>query len=68
MLAANRLFYSLKKSVHLKEPVATDEAGTIYSTYIVPVLTYGSETWALPISDETLLAAFEREDAQKLYV
>ena len=32
-----------------------------YSTYIVPVLTYGSETLTLSKSDETLLAAVERK-------
>ena len=47
MLTANPSFCSL-------------ELG-IYSTYIVPVLTYASETWTLSKSDETLLGAFKRK-------
>ena len=38
----------------------------MYSTYIVPVLTYASETWTLSKSDETLLAAFERKMLRRI--
>ena len=38
----------------------------LYSTYIVPVLTYASETWTLSKSDEALLAAFERKMLRRI--
>ena len=60
MLAANRSFYSLKSQFNSKNLSRRSKLG-IYSTYIVPVLTYASETWTLSKYDETLLAAFERK-------
>ena len=60
MLAANRSFYSLKNQFTSKNLSRRTKLG-LYSTYIVPVLTYASEIWTLSKSDETLLVAFERK-------
>ena len=61
MLAANR--YSLKNQSTLKN---LSRRTKLISTYIVPVLTYASETWTLSKSDETLLAAFERKMLRRI--
>ena len=60
MLATNRFFYSLRNHFTSNNLSRRTKLG-LYSTYIVPVLTYASETWTLSKSDETLLAAFERK-------
>ena len=39
----------------------------IYKTLIRPVVTYGSKTWTLTISDENLLRIFERNIPRKIY-
>ena len=65
MLAANRSFYSLKNQFTSKDLLRRTKLG-LYSTYIVPVLTYASETWTLTKSDETLLAAFERKMLRRI--
>jgi hypothetical protein len=39
----------------------------IYKTLIRPVVTYGSETWALTKSDENLLKILERKILRKIY-
>ena len=46
MLAANRSFYSLKNQFTSKNLSRRMKLG-VYSTYIVPLLTYASETWTL---------------------
>ena len=65
MLAANRSFYSLKKQFTSKNLSRRTKLG-LYSTYIVPVLTYASEKWTLSKSDEALLAAFERKMLRRI--
>uniref|UniRef100_A0A0E4G8M4 Uncharacterized protein n=1 Tax=Anopheles gambiae TaxID=7165 RepID=A0A0E4G8M4_ANOGA len=65
MLAANRSFYSLKNQFTSKDLLRRTKLG-LYSTYIVLVLTYASETWTLTKSDETLLAAFERKMLRRI--
>jgi hypothetical protein len=39
----------------------------IYQTVIRPVVTYGSETWALTKSDENFLRSFETKILRKIY-
>ena len=58
MLAVNRSFYSLRKQFTSNNLSRRTNLG-LYSTYIVPVLTYASETWTLSKSDVSLLATFE---------
>ena len=65
MLAANRSFYSLKNQFTSKNLSRRTKLG-LYSTYIVLVLTYASETWTLSKSDETLLDAFERKMLRRI--
>ena len=65
MLAANRSFYSLKNQFTSKN-LSRRTKLALYSTYIVPVLTYASDTWKLSKSDETLLAAFERKMLRRI--
>ena len=62
---ANRSFYSLKNQFTSKNQSRRTKLG-LYSAYIVPVLTYASETWTLSKSDETLLAAFERKMLRRI--
>ena len=59
LAARNQSFYSLKNPFTSKNLSRWTKLG-LHSSYIVPVLTYASETWALSKSDETLLATFER--------
>jgi hypothetical protein len=39
----------------------------IYRTLVLPVVTYGSESWTLTMEEERALAVFEREVLQKIY-
>ena len=66
MLAANRSFYSLKNQFTSKNLSRRTKLG-LYSTYILLVLTYASETWTLSTSYETLLAAFERKMLRRIF-
>ena len=65
MLAANRSFYSLRNQFASKNLSRRTKLG-LYSTYIVPVLIYATETWTLSKSDEALLAAFERKMLRRI--
>ena len=65
-LATNRSFYSLKNHFSSKNLSRRTKLG-LYSSYIIPVLTYASETWTLSKSDETLLAAFERKMLRSIF-
>jgi len=39
----------------------------IYKTLMIPVVTYGSESWNLTKSDENVLRIFERKILRKIY-
>ena len=65
MLGANRSFYSLRNHFISKNLSRRTKLG-LYSTYILPVLTYASETWTLSKSDEALLATFERKMLRRI--
>ena len=67
MLAANRLFYSLRHQFTSKNLSLRTKLG-LYSTYIVSVLTYASKAWTLSKSDETLLDTFERKILRRILV
>ena len=61
----NRSFYSLRNQFTSKN-LSRRTKLELYSTYIVPVLTYAFETWTLFKSDETFLDAFERKMLRRI--
>jgi hypothetical protein len=53
---------------HMKSRRLSRKTKTLlYKTLIRPVLTYGTETWALSKSDEARLGGFERKILRKIY-
>jgi hypothetical protein len=39
----------------------------IYKTIIRPIVTYGHETWAMPVTEQNSLRVFERRVLRKIY-
>lgn len=66
IMLANKCYFGLSK--HLRSRSLTWKTKImIYKTLILPVLTYGSETWTLSKSDENLLLIFERKILRKIF-
>lgn len=64
-VAANRCLNGLRNFLHSKL-VKRKTKIMLYKTIIRPVLTYGSETWAMTKSHENRLAIFERKVLRKI--
>lgn len=66
IMLANKCYFGLSK--HLRSRNLSWKTKTlIYKTLILPVLTYGSETWTISKSDENLLLVFERKILRKIF-
>ena len=65
LLVANRSLYRVRNQFTSKH-LSRRTKQRLYSTFIVPVLTYASETWILSKSDETLWTAFERKMLRRI--
>lgn len=64
-MLANKCYYGLNKHLRSRS-ISRKTKLTIYKTLIVPVLTYGSETWTLSKTDENALLIFERKILRKI--
>ena len=65
-MLANRCLYGLRKLMRSKL-ISRKSKMRLYHQQIMPVLLYGSESWALKDSDEKLLAVFERRILRIIY-
>ncbi|PSN45228.1 hypothetical protein C0J52_07135 [Blattella germanica] len=63
--AANRCCFGLK--THKKSCFAKSIKVQLHKTWIMPVLTYASETWALDKANEHDLQCFERKILGRIY-
>lgn len=66
VLLANRCYFGLAPQLR-SHNISRSTKCKLYKTLIRPVLTYGSETWTLTKSDETILACFERKVLRRIY-
>lgn len=66
IMLANRCLYGLSKLMRSKL-LSRKTKVRLYHQLIMPVLLYGSESWALKDSDEELLAVFERRILRIIY-
>lgn len=65
LLKSNRAYYSLSKLFKSRNLTITSKL-LLYRTMVLPVLTYGSETWVLSKRHSDLLAAFERKVLRRI--
>ena len=66
LLLANKCFYGLNKQFR-SQLVSIKNKVKLCKTLIRPVLAYGSETWVLSKSDETILSVFERNILRAIF-
>lgn len=66
VLMANRCYFGLASQLS-SQNISRSTKVKLYKTLIRPVLTYGSETWALTKRDENILGCFERKILRKIY-
>ena len=60
IMLANRTLFGLSRLLRSRF-VRRNTKFKIYKTLIMPVLTYGSETWTLSATDKNMLGVFERK-------
>ena len=65
ILAANRCFHGLRK--HLRSHLTSKNAKILMYKVLRPVLTYASETWTLPKTNERRLSLFERKVLRRIF-
>lgn len=66
ILLANKCYYGLSK--HLRSQILSRKTKIqLYKTLIVPVLTYGSETWTMTQAEEQALLTFERKILRRIF-
>lgn len=66
LVLANRCFYGLRRQFSCSTLSRTTKT-RIYKTLLLPVITYGSETWSTTRKEEQLLCCFERKVLRKIY-
>jgi sorting nexin-29 len=66
MSAANRSYYAMKEMFSSKL-LSRQTKERLYITYLRPITTYASETWASTKGDEEKLSSFENKMLRKLY-
>jgi len=66
IFVANKGFYGLKRQFR-SQYLSIKNKIKLYKTLIRPVLAYGSETWVLSQSDETILGVFERKILRAIF-
>ena len=65
-MLANRSFFSLSQILKFKLTSRRTKI-ILYKTLILPVLTYGSESWTLGSTEEMTLGTFERKTLRKIF-
>lgn len=63
---ANKCYYSLL-TVFKSKLISRNTKLQVYKSLIIPVLTYGSETWTLTKKEENRLRVFERKILRKIF-
>ena len=63
---ANKGFYGLKRQFR-SQFLSIKNKIKLYKTLIRPVLAYGSETWVLSKSAESILGVFERKTLRAIF-
>jgi hypothetical protein len=66
IVSANRCYFSLSKLMKSKRITRTTKI-RLSKTLIIPILTYGSETWTLTKNSEELLERFERKVIREIF-
>lgn len=66
ILLANRTLFGLSKVLR-SSFVRRNTKLKVYKTLVLPVLMYGSESWALSESDKNLLGVFERKVLRMIF-
>ena len=66
ILKANKGFYGLKGQFR-SQFLSVKNKIKYYKTLIRPVLVYGSDTWVLSKSEETILGVFERKILRAIF-
>lgn len=66
IVLANKCYFELGKRLKRRQ-LSFKTKLMLYKTLILPVLTYGSETWTLSKADETLLLTFERKILRRIF-
>jgi len=66
IVIANRCYFGLSKHMRSKT-LSRKTKITLYRTLIVPVLTYGAESWTISNYDENLIGSFERKILRKIF-
>ena len=63
---ANRCYFGLSKQLRSKA-LSRKTKLTLYNTLILPVLTYGAESWTVSVADAAALGVFERKILRKIF-
>lgn len=66
IMLANRAFFSLSRTMRSKI-ISRKTKIALYKTLILPILMYGSESWAMDSSEEAILGSFERKILRKIF-
>jgi len=66
IMMGNRAYYANRQLVN-SSLISRSSKLQIYHTLVRPVVTYGSELWALTMEEERALAVFERKILRKIY-
>ena len=65
-MMGNKAYYANRQLVN-SSLISRSSKLQKYRTLVRPVVTYGSESWALTMEEDTALAVFERKILQKIY-
>jgi len=65
-MTGSKFYYANRQLVN-SSLISRNSQLQIYRTMVLPVVTYGSESWTLTMEEERALAVFERKILPKIY-
>jgi hypothetical protein len=65
-MMGNKAYYANRQLVN-SSLISRSSKLQIYRTLVLPVVTYGSESWTLTMEEERVLAVYERKILRKIY-